>query len=38
MTMARRFVLGGEPSPKQGDWLRGLYARLGARNERQNAD
>ena len=38
MTMARRFELGGEPSPKQGDWLRGLYARLGARNERQNAE
>ena len=28
-TMARRLVMQGEPSPRQAEWLRGLYARLG---------
>ena len=29
MSMVRRLVLRGEPSAKHGDWLRGLYTRLG---------
>jgi hypothetical protein len=27
--LAARLVLGGEPSSKQADWLRGIYAKLG---------
>ncbi|EYD74087.1 hypothetical protein Rumeso_04340 [Rubellimicrobium mesophilum DSM 19309] len=26
--MSRRLVLGGEPTPKQAEWLRAIYARL----------
>ena len=28
--LAARLVLGGEPSSKQADWLRGIYAKLAA--------